>query len=188
MNTTFVRRLPQVLGLTLVWVALWGIFSPKIILGGVLVAVAVTVMFPMPLLDRLPVRPWPLLRLIGFLLVDLVMSGIVVARQTLWHGPRARAGIIAVPMLTRSGRVATMIAGGLALTPRSFVLQIDRRRGVWYVYALGLASDADIEQVRLQVYTLQRRVIEAFGHRDEVARCHREAPAGPLSERMEEPS
>lgn len=188
MNTTFVRRLPPVAGLTLVWVALWGVLSPKIVLGGVLVAVAIVVLFPLPLLDRLPVRPWPVLRLVGFLLVDLVLSGIVVAGQTLRHGPRARSGIIAVPMLTRSGRVATMIAGGLALTPRSFVLQIDRRRGVWYVYALGVTSSAEVEQVREQVLTLQRRVIAAFGHPDEVARSRAYAPAHPLSEHTKGPS
>ncbi|MDN5917123.1 MAG: Na+/H+ antiporter subunit E [Pseudonocardia sp.] len=188
MNTTFIRRLPQVVGLTLVWVALWGVLSPKIVLGGVLVAVAVVLMFPLPLLDRLPVRPWPFLRLVGFLLVDMVLSGIVVAHQTLSYGPRARSGIIAVPMVTRSGRVATMVAGGLALTPRSFVLQIDRRRGVWYVYALGMTSAADVEKVREQVLTLQRRVIAAFGHPDEVARSRAERPAHPLSEKTEGPS
>ncbi|RZT84653.1 multisubunit sodium/proton antiporter MrpE subunit [Pseudonocardia sediminis] len=188
MNSPFVRRLPQVLGLTLVWVALWGVFSPKIILGGLIVAVAVTVMFPMPLLDRLPVRPWPLLRLVGFLLVDLVRSGFSVGWETVRHGPRARAGIIAVPMLTRSGRVATMVAGTLSLAPGSFVLQIDRRRGVWYVYALGVTSEADVERVREQVLTLQRRVIAAFGHPDEVAGSRADVPAHPLSERTEEPS
>ncbi len=188
LDTPFVRRLPQVLGLTLVWVALWGVLSPKIVLGGLVVAVAVTLMFPMPLLDRLPVRPWPLLRLLGFLLVDLVRSGFSVGWETVRNGPRARAGIVAVPMLTRSGRVATMIAGTLALAPGSFVLQIDRRRRVWYVYALGVTSAADVERVREQVLTLQRRVIAAFGHPDEVARSRPDVPAHPLSERTEESS
>lgn len=182
------RRLPQVLGLTLVWVALWGVLSPKIVLGGLLVAATVTLLFPMPLLERLPVRPWPLLRLLGFLLVDLVRSGVAVGWETLRHGPRARAGIVAVPMLTRSGRVATMIAGALSLAPGSFVLQIDRRREVWYVYALGTTGPADVERVREQVLTLQRRVIAAFGHPDEVARSRADVPAAPLSERTEGPS
>ena len=188
MMYTLTRRLPQVIGLMLVWIALWGVISPKIVLGGLLVAVAVTVLFPMPLLDRLPVRPWPLLRLIGFLLVDLVRSGFAVAWETLRHGPRARAGIVAVPMLTRSGRVATMIAGALALAPGSFVLQIDRRRGVWYVYALGLSSPEDAGRIREQVLTLQQRVVAAFGHADEVDLCRAYAPDHPLSERAEESS
>lgn len=187
MSTLF-RRLPQVLGLTLVWVALWGVPSPKIVLGGLLVAATVTLLFPIPVLDRLPVRPWPLLRLIGFLLVDLVRSGFAVGWETLRHGPRARAGIVAVPMLTRSGRVATMVAGALSLAPGSFVLQLDRRRGVWYVYALGITTATDVDRVREQVRTLQRRVIAAFGHPDEVARSRADVPAAPLSEQTEDPS
>ena len=177
---TALRRLPQVLGLTLVWVALWGVVSVKIVVGGLLVALVVTLLFPMPLLDRLPFRPWPVLRLVGFLVVDLVRSGFAVSWETVRYGPRARSGVVAVPMLTRSGRVATMIAGALALAPGSFVLQLDRRRGVWYVYALGMAGPQDAQQVRRQVLTLQERVIEAFGHPDELALCRAartEAPA-----------
>ncbi len=164
-----VRRLPQVLGLTMVWVALWGVVSVKIVVGGLLVALVVTWAFPMPLLDRLPFRPWPALRLVGFVLVDLVLSGFAVGWEILRYGPRARSGIVAVPMLTRSGRVATMIAGALALAPGSFVLQLDQRRGVWYVYALGLAGPEDARRVREQVLLLQQRVIAAFGHPDELA-------------------
>lgn len=172
------RRLPQVLGLTLVWVALWGVVSVKIVAGGLLVALLVTWAFPTPLLDRLPFRPWPVLRLVGFLLVDLVLSGFAVGWEILRYGPRARSGIVAVPMLTRSGRVATMIAGALALAPGSFVLQLDQRRGVWYVYALGLSGPEDARKVRDQVLVLQERVIAAFGHPDEVALCRASTARG----------
>jgi multicomponent Na+:H+ antiporter subunit E len=165
------RRLPQLLGLTLVWVALWGVISVKTVLGGLVVALAVTLLFPTPLLDRLPFRPLPALRLAGFLLVDLVLSGFAVGWEILRYGPRARSGIVAVPMLTRSGRVATLVAGALALTPGSFVLQLDQRRGVWYVYALGLAGPEDAPRVRAQVLLLQQRVVAAFGHPDELALC-----------------
>ncbi|TCK25498.1 Na+/H+ antiporter subunit E [Pseudonocardia endophytica] len=164
-------RVPQVLGLTLVWVALWGVVSVKIVLGGLVVALAVTLLFPTPVLERLPFRPLAVLRLVGFLLVDLVLSGFAVGWEILRYGPRARSGIVAVPMLTRSGRVATMIAGALALAPGSFVLQLDQRRGVWYVYALGLAGPEDARKVRAQVLLLQQRVIDAFGHDDEIALC-----------------
>ena len=39
---------PMVLWLALVWCALWGSLSPKILLSGVLVGVAVCVVFPLP--------------------------------------------------------------------------------------------------------------------------------------------
>ena len=169
--SVLLRRLPQVFGLTLVWVALWGVLSVKIVVGGLLVALAVTFLFPTPLLDRLPFRPLAALRLVGFVLLDLVMSGFAVGWQILRYGRRARAGIVAVPLLTRSGRVATVVAGALALTPGSFALQLDRRRGVWYVYALGLAAPDDARKVRAQVLLLQQRVVAAIGHQDELALC-----------------
>ncbi|WP_214368474.1 Na+/H+ antiporter subunit E [Pseudonocardia sp. H11422] len=167
-----VRRLPQIIWLTVVWVLLWGTISLKIVLGGLLVAVVVTLLFPMPSMDpRLPLRPLPLLRLAGFLTVDLALSGVQVGWETLRYGPRARAGIIAVPMLAGSDRVITMVAGALALAPGSFVLQIDRRRGVWYVYALGLRGPADVDRVRRMVLHLQRWVIAAFGTAEELTAC-----------------
>jgi multicomponent Na+:H+ antiporter subunit E len=154
---------PQVWWLTVVWVLLWGRVTPTIVVGGVLVALAVTVLFPLPLLDRLPLRPWPLLRLGAFLVADLFRSGWHVAVETLRYGPRSRAGIIAVPLLTRSERLTTVIAGSVALTPGSFVLQIDRPGRVLYVYALGLRSPADAERTRSQVRRLQERVVAAMG-------------------------
>lgn len=162
------RRLPQVFGLTLVWVALWGVVSVKIVVGGLLVGFVVTLLFPTPILEPMPFRPWPVLRLAGFLLVDLVLSGFAVGWEILRHGPRARSGIVAVPMLTRSGRVAAMVAGGVALTPGSVVMQLDQRRRVWYVYSLGMASPDDARRVRAQVLRLQWRVIAAFGPPDEL--------------------
>ncbi|GAA4693627.1 Na+/H+ antiporter subunit E [Pseudonocardia yuanmonensis] len=160
---TVLRRWPQVLWLTVVWVLLWGTISVKIVLGGILVAAAVTALFPLPLLPRLPFRPWPLLRLGVWLLADLVVSGAQVAWETVRHGPRARAGIVAVPLRTGSERVTTLVAAAAALTPGSFVLQIDRPGGRLYVYALGLRSAADATRVRRQMERLQDRVVRAAG-------------------------
>ncbi|MHA6793219.1 Na+/H+ antiporter subunit E [Pseudonocardia bannensis] len=168
------NRWPQVIWLTVVWVLLWGTISVKIVLGGLLVAVIVTLLFPMPSTGpRLPFRPLPLLSLIGFLTYDLAVSGVQVSWETLRYGPRARAGIIAVPMLAGSDRVITMTAGALSLAPGSYVLQIDRRRGVWYVYALGLRGTGDVARVRRMVLYLQRRVIVAFGTAEELTACDR---------------
>ncbi|GAA4551888.1 Na+/H+ antiporter subunit E [Pseudonocardia xishanensis] len=166
---TLVRRWPQILWLTIVWVLLWGRVSPTIVVGGVLTAAVVTALFPLPLAARLPLRPRPLLQLVGFLLMDLVRSGWQVSVETLRYGPRSRAGIVAVPLLTDSERIITVIAGAAALTPGSFVLQIDRPGRLLYVYALGLRSAADAEQVRGQMRRLQEIVIAAVGVREEAA-------------------
>ncbi|MGH3973604.1 MAG: Na+/H+ antiporter subunit E [Pseudonocardiaceae bacterium] len=163
-------RLPQLVWLTVVWVLLWGTFSVKSMVGGVLVAVLVIVVLPLPLVgERLPVRPVRLLRLVGYLAYDLVVSSIKVSWETLRYGPRTTAGIVAVPLQTGSALVAAAVADAVSLAPGTFVLQIERRRGICYVYALGIRSPDDAKRVRQEVLALQRRVIHALGSRAEIA-------------------
>lgn len=171
------RRLPFVGWLTVVWVLLWGTVTVPTVLGGLVVAALVVVAFPLPERPALPVRPWRLLRLLGFVAADLAVSAVLVSWETLRYGPAARAGVVAVPLLTGSDRVVALVAGAIALSPGSFVLQLDRPRGVWYVYALGLRGPGDTGRIRREVLTLQRRVVAALGTADEQAALdHIEGP------------
>ncbi|MFP5072251.1 Na+/H+ antiporter subunit E [Pseudonocardia nantongensis] len=166
------RRIPQVLALAVVWVLLWGSLTATTLVGGLLVGLVVTLLFPLPLLpERMPVRPVKTLRLASFVLLDLLVSGIRVSAVTLRHGPRASAGIIGLPLYAESDRTATTIAAACALTPGSFVLQIDRRRNRWYVYALGLHRTGAVARVRRDMLTLQMRVVEAMGTDADIRGC-----------------
>ncbi|MEU6697293.1 Na+/H+ antiporter subunit E [Pseudonocardia sp. NPDC046786] len=166
------RRIPQVLALALVWVLLWGSLTPMAIVGGLLVGLLVTMIFPLPVLpERLPIRPVKVVRLIGFLIRDLVVSGVRVSAVTLMYGPRAQSGIVGLPLCSSSDRTTTTIVAACALSPGSFTLQIDRRRGRWYVYALGLHQPGSVEWVRRNMMLLQMRVIDAVGSEEDVRRC-----------------
>lgn len=160
-------RLPTVAWLTVVWVLLWGTFTPLTLVGGVLVAVVVAALFPLPSLTPLLVRPWPLLRLVGHLAFDLVVSTAEVGWQVLRRGPSARGAIVAVPLLTDSDRVITVMANALSLSPGTMALEIDAERGVWYVYTLGPRTPADVDAARARLTTMQRRVLAAVGTRAE---------------------
>ncbi|MGH3909729.1 MAG: Na+/H+ antiporter subunit E [Pseudonocardiaceae bacterium] len=163
-------QLSQLIWLTVVWVLLWGNLSVQTVLGGFLVAVLVTVALPLPpVAGHLTMRPLRLLRLAGYLAVELVVSGVEISWETLRYGPRATAGIVETPLLTDSDYVITALANAVSLTPGEFVLQIDRRRGVCYVYSLGIRAPADAERVRRQLLVLQRRVIAALGSSGAVA-------------------
>lgn len=163
-------RLPQLVWLTAVWVLLWGTFSVQSLVGGVLVGVLVIAAFPLPLIgQRLAIRPVRLLRLAGYLAYDLVVSSAKVSWETVRYGPRTTAGIVAVPLHTRSALVAAAVADAVSLAPGTFVLQIDRRRGMCYVYALGVRRPDDADRIRRDVLALQRRVITAVGSRAEIA-------------------
>ena len=174
-------RLPSVVWLTVVWVLLWGTFTPASVVGGVLVALLVTALFRLPLSrERLPVRPVRLLGLIGYLAYDLVVSGAEVSWQALRYGPDARAAIIAVPLLSTSDRVVTVMANALALTPGSMALQIDPDHNVWYVYSLGSRDHEGVQRARRRTLDMQRRVLNALGTPAELAEAERLIAAVPV--------
>jgi multicomponent Na+:H+ antiporter subunit E len=174
------RRLPSVAGLTVVWVLLWGTFTPASIIGGVVVAVLVMVLFRLPpATDRLPVRPLRLAGLVLYLIYDLVVSGAEVSWQVLRHGPGARGAIIAVPLISSSDRVVTVMANALTLSPGTMALQIDPDHDVWYVYALGPRDRAGVEKARRRVLDIQRRVLAALGTPSEMAEATRVIEAMP---------
>jgi multicomponent Na+:H+ antiporter subunit E len=175
-----IARLPSVLWLTLVWVLLWGTFTPTSIVGGVVVAVVVTALFRLPLApDRLPLRPLRLLGLLLFLVYDLVVSGAEVSWQVLRHGARARGAIMAVPLISSSDLVVTAMANALSLSPGTMALQIDHDHDVWYVYALGPRDRAGVEKARRRVLDMQRRVLAALGTPSEMAEATRLIEAMP---------
>ncbi|GAA0526311.1 Na+/H+ antiporter subunit E [Saccharopolyspora subtropica] len=163
------QRLPLVAWLTLVWVMLWGTFDVGTFVFGLVVALLVVTVFPLPAINtRLVVRPLPLLQLVGYLAWDLVVSTFRVSWQAVRYGPRARAGIVAVRLRTDSDHLTAMVANAVSLAPGEFVLQIDRANRICYVYALGMRAE-DAEAVRRGVLELEARIVRAVGSADEVA-------------------
>ncbi len=162
------------LWLALVWVLLWGTFTPLTIVGGAVVAVLVVAVSQQgPPSERLPLRPARLLGLAGYLLYDLVVSGVEVSWQVVRYGPRSCGAIMKVPLFTASERVAAVLGSALSLAPGAMVLDIDHANGVWFVYSLGPRDDADVRKARLRTMDMQRRVLATFGTPAELARAER---------------
>lgn len=157
-------RALSVAWLALVWVLLWGTFTLLTVVGGVLVGYLVTAIWrPGPVEHRLPVRPWALLRLAGFLACDLVVSSAQVSWQTLRHGAGSRGAVLELPLLSGSDRVVALMAGAYTLSPGTLVLQIDLRGSRWYIYVIGPRDAAGVEAARRDALGIQRRVLAAFG-------------------------
>ena len=163
-------RVPEIVWLTVVWVLLWGTFTPLSIVGGVVVAIGALASFRYPApAPYLPVRPLPLLALLGYLVYDMIVSGAEVSWQALRYGPAARGAVFEVPLLSSSDRVVAVIANALSLSPGAMALQIDQERGRWFVYALGPQDRAGVERSRRRTLDMQRRVIAALGTPEELA-------------------
>ncbi|GAA5113606.1 Na+/H+ antiporter subunit E [Haloechinothrix salitolerans] len=163
------RRLPTLVWLVAVWLLLWWELTPLAVASGVAVAAAIVVLFPLPdVSERLVVRPIPLLRLAGFVLSDVALSGVRVGWDALRYGGTVRTAIVAVEMLTDDDVPTAVAASLLTLSPGTFVVAIDRTRGQYYVHALGTAGASDVAQVRATARRLQRLVLRTFGARDDV--------------------
>ncbi|WP_181188409.1 Na+/H+ antiporter subunit E [Actinopolyspora mortivallis] len=171
-----VRRIPLLAWLVLVWLLLWGTYDLGTTLFGVLVGVLVTGFFPAPpIVTDIRLRPWGIVRLVVRLAWDLVVSTARVAWHAVVQGPRARAAIVEVRLVTDSDHLMAMVANAVSLAPGNFVLQLDRANRICYVYALGCGRDAS-ERVRREVLAWERSVVRAVGTAEQVRlveRTHR---------------
>lgn len=179
--------LPLFAWLVAVWWMLWGSLEPVVLLSAPLVALAVLLLFPLPTRSPMPVvRPVGLLRLVAYVLVDVVVSALRTTREVLQYGGDVRAALVAVPVLSDVDHVVAASANLVSLTPDTFVLHIDRRRGIFYVYSIGVRTPEQINRAHDQVLDLQIRAIRAIGPPDEASRVreradreHRRGPASP---------
>lgn len=173
------HRLPMAAWLWLLWLLLWGSTGPAALLGGLLVTAAVVWAFPLPhLVPHTALRPWPTLRLLGHLLLDLFGSAGVVAWEALRHGRRTRAAVVAVPLQVDTDFLIAVTANLTTLTPGTLVVEIDRGGGVLYVHALPVRDRQGVEKRRREGRDVERRVSRAIGPSGpgpgEEPRLHRE--------------
>ncbi|MDG4824643.1 Na+/H+ antiporter subunit E [Asanoa sp. WMMD1127] len=159
------------LGMTLVWILLWGTFSWANLIGGLLVAGVVLIAFPLPPVvfgGRL--RPIPLLRFAALFLWDLVLASVQVAALAFRPGEPPRSAIIGVRLRVNTDLNLTLTAEALTLLPGSLILEVDRAAGVLYVHVLDVRDRVDAEHFHRDVLALERRIVEAIGAPAEVAR------------------
>ena len=149
--------------LTLVWVLLWGTFSAANILGGLAIALVITLLLPLP---RVPVegrvRPLSLVRLILYVIVKLVVSSFQVAWLAIRPGPPPATAVLRVHLAVKSDLVLALAAGILTLIPGSVVLEIDQKRRLVYLHGLDVGSEKAVSAFYRQAETLQRLMVAAF--------------------------
>lgn len=169
-----VLQLPVVLGLTVVWVGLWGDVSVANVLAGLVLAVTVCLVFPLPALPLdLHVRPLPLARLLLRFLVDVVVASADVAWKTVGFRDGPRNAVIEVDLDTESDLVLTVVAEMVSLVPGSIVVEARRSTHTLFLHVLDAQDLRGAERMRAQVLNLERRVVLALGAETE--------PAGPPS-------
>lgn len=157
-----------VAGMTVVWMLLWGRFSLLNLVGGVVVAVVVLAVFPLPpvvFAGRL--RPLPALRFAGRFLYDLVAASIHIAVLAFRFGDPPRSAIVGVPLRVNTDLNLTLTAEAVSLVPGSLIVDVDRDAGVLYLHVLGLHGPRDVDAVRRNVLAVERRIVDAIGSAEE---------------------
>ena len=164
------HQLPLLVWLVLVWNLLWGTWSWANLLGGIVVALLVTVLLPLPpVVGGTRLRPLGFLRFLGYFVVDLVTSGAEVAWQTVRPRGIGRSAIIKVQLRTDSDLLLTILAESLTLVPGSMVVDMDRERRTLAVHVLHVEDEGDVQRQRESVLAQEERVVRAFGSATEIA-------------------
>lgn len=149
--------------LTLVWILLWGTFSAANIASGLVVALVITLLLPLP---RVPVegrvRPLALLRLILYVAVKLVVSSAQVAWLAIRPGPPPVTAVLRAHLAVKSDLVLALAVGVLTLIPGSVVLEIDQKRRLIYLHVLDVGSEKAVGSFYRQVKTVERLMVAAF--------------------------
>ncbi|MEZ0051027.1 multicomponent Na+:H+ antiporter subunit E [Mycobacterium sp. MAA66] len=151
--------------LTAVWVLLWGAVTPANVLGGLAVALLITVLLPLPpvavegRLDALA-----LLRLLVQVAYYLVLSSIQVAWLAVKPGPPPLTAVLRARLDLRSDLILALAVNVINLIPGSIVLEIDQDRRMIYVHVLDVGSDRAVKRFYHQIAEVERLMIASFEH------------------------
>jgi multicomponent Na+:H+ antiporter subunit E len=160
---TLALRVWMVCWLMLVWVLLWGTISAANILSGLVLALGVTLLLPLP---PVPVEgrlhPIALLRLTLTVVYYLLSSSVQVAALALKPGPPPLTAVLRAHLAIKSDLVLVLAVNIINLTPGTIVLEIDQPRRMIYVHVIDVGSDRTVARFYRQVAGLQKLLVAAF--------------------------
>jgi multicomponent Na+:H+ antiporter subunit E len=155
-----VRWLGRVAVLTALWLLAWGEPSLPNVLTGVLVAAALLVAFPPDLShQRARIDLLASVRLLAYVVRQLVTSNVEMTLTTLRPRPDIRPGVLAHRLLDPSDRVVTAMTSVIALSPGTMTVDVSEDATTIYVHFLRLH---DVEAARASLRHLEDLVERAL--------------------------
>lgn len=146
--------------LALVWVFATGRFTFVDLLAGYAIGFVVLVVSSR---ERPPVyarRVAKLVRFLGFLFQESLVSALRIAYDALTPGFRVRPAVVAVPLDTRTDEELTLLASLITLTPGSLAVDVSEDRRTLFVYAMYVKEPEEVRRLVKEGY--ERRVLEVF--------------------------
>ena len=158
-----VLRIWILVWLMLVWTMLWGNFSVANTVTGLLVALVITVLLPMP---RLPVEGrlhvGSMIRLAFTVAYYMVLASLQVAGVAISPGGAPLSAGLRAQLSVKSDLVMALLLNTLTIIPGSVVLEIDQERRLAYVHVLDVGSPKAVATFYAQLRQLERLFIAAF--------------------------
>jgi len=154
-------RLPVRLALVVVlWLLAWGEVSPANVVSGIAVGAALFVVFPLAddEGERGRISAAGVARLLGYILVQLVLSNLVMARSIVRRRPAWHPGVVAHRLDQPSELTATMMTSIIALSPGTMTVDVDDDASSIQVHFFDLL---DVEAARLSLARLEQLVTSA---------------------------
>jgi multicomponent Na+:H+ antiporter subunit E len=155
------RAARRVALLVVIWLLAWGEVSLANVLSGVAVAVALLAVFPA---RRTTARHGGIsavgvVRLAGYVVAQLLVSNLVMAREIVRRRPRMRPGVLAHRLQAPSEDVVTVMTSVIALSPGTMTVDADLDSSTVYVHFLLLS---DVDAARAALVRLERLVTNAI--------------------------
>lgn len=157
-----------VIALTLVWLVLVGEVSVVTVVGGALIGLLVTQVFPMPPIHYAGrLRPLGLVRLLGHQLADLAVSSVRLALVA-FRGPMPRPGVLRVQLCSDSDLYQVATAELASVVPGTLIIDARARQRLLYVHVFDLPEPERGDEVVASTLALEERVLRAFGSKAEI--------------------
>ena len=149
--------------LVLVWVLLWGHVSAANVIGGLAIALLITVLLPLPAVPvEGRVHPLSLLKLIAVVAYYLVLSSVQVAWMAVRPGPPPLVAVLRAHLALKSDLVLALAVNIFNLIPGSIVLEIDQTRRILYIHVIDVGSEQTTQRFYRQVVQVERLLVAAF--------------------------
>ena len=170
-----IGRIALLVGL---WLLAWGQVTVPNLVSGVGVAIALLVVFPPGgrATGRLRFGVAGIGRLARYVVVQLVNSNVVMARQIVRRRSDAQPGVLAHRLRRPSEEVVTLMTSVIALSPGTMTADVDRESRTIYVHFFHLR---DANEARASLNRLEDLVVNAIAAT---------AAARPVEASNEEPS
>ena len=159
------RYFPDPFNFTLLFVV-WLLLTQQFTIGNILLAAILAWLIPLAVSRVRTVaipakKPLKMIAFLGLLLIDIIVSSIVVAKQVLGAPERLQPGFIIIPLDLKEALPITILASTISLTPGTVSIEVSEDRTTLYVHALHVDSESKlVDRIK---HRYEKPLKEVFG-------------------------